>query len=85
MTPTRLALLYFEQLRLLLHEKYPVASERAAKTLRDGINKSSISREGFKPVQDMPFHRDAVTGFGSSGYNIRYHYIPGGDIIILRV
>jgi plasmid stabilization system protein ParE len=84
-TPSRLALLDLERLRLFLHEKNPEASERAAKTLRDGINKIALYPEGYKPVQDMPFHRDAVIGFGSSSYIIRYHYKPGGDIIILRI
>jgi plasmid stabilization system protein ParE len=83
--PTRLALLDLERLRLFLHEKNLEASERAAKILRDGINKIAAYPEGYKPVQDMPFHRDAVIGFGSSGYIVRYHYKPGGDIIILRI
>ena len=84
-TPTRFALLDLERLRLFLHEKKPEASERAAKTLRDGINKIALFPERFKPLQDMPFHRDAVIDFGSSGYIVRYHYKPGGDIIILRI
>jgi plasmid stabilization system protein ParE len=83
--PTRLALLDLERLRLFLLEKNPEASARAAKTLRDGINKIAVFPEGFKPVQDMPFHREAIVGFGSSGYIIRYHFKPGAEIIILRI
>ena len=83
--PSRLAVLDLERLRLFLRDKSPEASQHAAKIIKETFRKIGRNPEIYRPVIDMPFHREAVIGFGNSGYLTRFYYEPGGDVLILRV
>jgi plasmid stabilization system protein ParE len=83
--PTRLAVLDLERLRVFLREKNPEASKKASKAIKETFRKIGQSPEIYRPVQDMPYHREAVIDFGGSGYLVRFYYKPTGDVLILRV
>jgi plasmid stabilization system protein ParE len=82
---TYLASLDAERLRQFLQSKNPAAASRAAAAIREGIGQIAAYPEGYKPVPNMPYHREMHIKFGSGGYTVRYHYEPGGDITILRM
>ena len=82
---SRLALQDLERLRQFLREKSPAASEKAAKAIREGLQRIKGNPEGHRPVADMPYHRELVIKFGALGYVARYRYAPGGDIVVLRI
>lgn len=82
---TRAAQRDLERLRKFLQGKNPQASRRAAQAIKDGIKKIAAQPEGYRPVLDMPYHRELVIEFGSRGYIAHYYYQPGGDILILRI
>lgn len=83
--PTRLAVLDLERLRVFLREKNPGASKKASKVIKETFKKIGLTPEIYRPVQDMPYHREAVIDFGGSGYLARFYYKPSGDVLILRV
>lgn len=83
--PTRLAVLDLERLRVFLREKNPEASKNAVKVIKETFKKIGQTPEIYRPVQDMPYQRDAVIDFGGRGYLARFYYKPGGDVLILRV
>jgi plasmid stabilization system protein ParE len=83
--PSRLAVLDLERLRIFLREKNPEASKNAVKAIKDTFRKIGETPDIYRPVLDMPYHREAVIDFGRSGYLARFYYKPGGDVVILRV
>jgi plasmid stabilization system protein ParE len=74
-----------ERLRQFLHAKSPQASKRAAKAIKEAVKALTSQPEGYRPVLNMPYHREIVIKFGASGYVARYFYRPGGEILVLRV
>jgi plasmid stabilization system protein ParE len=74
-----------QRIRRFLAVKNPAASKRAAAAIKEGIKQVATTPEGYRPVEDMPFHREIVIKFGASGYVARYFYQPGGDVLTLRV
>jgi plasmid stabilization system protein ParE len=84
-TFTRAALGDLERLRKFLQAKNPAAARRAAQAIQNAIKAISVLPEGYRPVQDLPYHREIVIEFGSSGYVARYFYKPNGEVIVLRI
>ena len=82
---TRAAQRDLERLRKFLYDKNPQASKRAAQAIKDGVKKIAIQPEGYRPVLNIPYHRELVIEFGRRGYIARYHYQPGGEVLILRI
>lgn len=82
---TRAAQRDLERLRKFLNDKNPQASKRTAQAIKDGVKKIAGQPEGYRPVLDMPYHRELVIEFGSRGYIARYYYQPGGEVLILRI
>jgi plasmid stabilization system protein ParE len=74
-----------ERLRQFLHTKNPNASKRAAKAIKDSIKELTLQPEAYRPVLNMPFHREILIKFGARGFVARYFYKPGGDILVLRL
>jgi plasmid stabilization system protein ParE len=74
-----------ERLRQFLHAKNPHASKRAAKAIKEANKELALQPEGYRPVPNMPYHREIVIKFGASGYIARYFYKPGGDVLVLRL
>ncbi len=68
-----------------MHEKNPQASRRAAQAIKDGIKNLALQPEGYRPIENMPYHRELIIEFGGSGYIARYYYQAGGDVLILRI
>lgn len=83
--PSRLAVLDLERLRVFLREKNPEASKNAVKAIKETFRKIGQTPEIYRPVPNMPYHREAVIDFGGSGYLARFYYKPSGDVLILRV
>lgn len=83
--PSRLAVLDLERLRLFLREKNPEASKNAVNVIKETFRKIGKAPEIYRPVLDMPYHREAVIDFGGSGYIAWFYYKPSGDVLILRV
>jgi plasmid stabilization system protein ParE len=82
---TRAAQRDLERLRKFLHEKNPQASRRAALAIKEGIKNIALQPEAYRPIENMPYHRELIIEFGGSGYIARYYYQPGGDVLILRI
>jgi plasmid stabilization system protein ParE len=74
-----------DRLREFLISKNPIAAERAAQAIREGIATLGIQPQIGRPIEDMPVDfRDWPIDFGDSGYLARY-YFNGGTVIILAI
>jgi plasmid stabilization system protein ParE len=80
-----LARLDLERLRQFLATKNPAASRRAANAIVDAIKGLAAAPDAYRPVLNMPHHREIVIKFGASGYIARYFYEGEGNIVVLRV
>lgn len=74
-----------ERLRQFLRAKNPQASKRAAKAIKEATKDLALQPEGYRPIRNMPYHREIVIRFGASGYIARYFFKPGDDVFVLRV
>ena len=82
---TQDALADLVRLRAFLSEKSPDAAERAKGQLLQSLNSLVLFPESYKPVANMPFHREFVIKFSARGYVARYRYERGGDVVVLRI
>ena len=58
---------------------------RAIRTIRSGVKMLAHQPETGRPVVDRdPAFREKLIGFGSSGYNVLYHF-DGSIVTILAV
>lgn len=74
-----------ERLREFLRPKNPIAAERAAKAIIQGVQAlGELPRIG-RPIEDMPEEfRDWLIDFGDSGYVARYR-IDGDTVVVLAI
>lgn len=74
-----------ERLREFLRPKNPMAAERAAKAIIEGIKTlGQLPRIG-RPIDDLPEEfRDWLIDFGDSGYVARYR-VEGEAVVILAI
>jgi plasmid stabilization system protein ParE len=68
-----------------LIKKDKAVAIRAIKTIRAAIKEIRKMPEGYRPVPNLPNHREIIIDFGASGYVGRFRYIQGGDIYIVRI
>ena len=73
------------RLREFLRSKNPLAAERAAQAIREGIAILGFQPQMGRPIEDMPVDfRDWPIAFGDSGYLARY-YFTDDTVIILAI
>lgn len=75
----------FDRLRKFLHTKSPEAAARAVSTLRAALRRLAQHPLAQTPHPGNPAFRTLQVPFGSSGYTVWYHYLPGGDITIVAL
>jgi len=68
-----------------LSKKDKSVALRAIQTIRAAIKETQKMPEGYRPVTDLPHHREVIIDFGASGYIARFRYEKGGDIVIVRI
>ena len=74
-----------DRLREFLISKNPIAAERAAQAIREGIVILGIQPQIGRPIEDMQIDfRDWLIDFGDSGYLVRY-YFNGGTVIFFAI
>jgi plasmid stabilization system protein ParE len=73
------------RLHRFLRDKSENAADKARGEIRSGIARIAQAPMGHRPVDGHPNLRDLVVRFGANGYIVRYRYIVGSDIVILRI
>ena len=79
------ALRDLEKLRIFLKGRGGDVAQRAVFVIRKEIDKAKDNPERFRPISDLPHHREIIIDFGASGYVARFRYEKGGDIYIVRI
>jgi plasmid stabilization system protein ParE len=73
------------RLRDFLKTKSPEAAKRAVSVIRTKLDKLKTNPEIFRPVPHLPYFREIMIEFGSSGYVARFYYKPMGEVVVLRI
>ncbi len=74
-----------QRLQEFLRGKSPEAAQRAQQALLQAIHSLPRMPQAHRPVPDMPGHRELIIKFGAQGYVVRYHYLLGSEIVVLRM
>ncbi len=85
-------IIYTDRSQKDLHRFYQFLSKkdksvaiRAIQIIRAAIKETQKMPDGYRPVPDLPNHREVIIDFGASGYVARFRYEKGGDIYIVRI
>ena len=70
------------RLRDFLKSKNPLAAQRAAKRILEGVMILKENPAAGTPVEDLISYRDLTLSFGSGEYIIRYRENTAGVIIV---
>ncbi|MGY4109696.1 type II toxin-antitoxin system RelE/ParE family toxin [Aeromonas encheleia] len=74
-----------QRIRDFLHQKNPIAAQRAAMTIIQSVQVLGQQPQIGRPIEDMPdAYREWVIEFGDSGYIARYR-LDGDTVVILAV
>lgn len=74
-----------ERLHEFLRPKNPIAAERAAKAIIQGVQALGELPHIGRPVDEMPeAFRDWLIDFGDSGYVARYRH-DGNTVVVLAI
>ena len=74
-----------QRIRDFLHQKNPIAAQRAATTIIQSVQVLGQQPKIGRPIEDMPdAYREWVIEFGDSGYVARYR-LDDETIVILAV
>ena len=74
-----------QRIRDFLHQKNPIAAQRAAMTIIQSVQVLGQQPQIGRPIEDMPdAYREWVIEFGDSGYVARYR-LDDETIVILAV
>ena len=73
-----------DRLREFLKPKNPLAAQRAAKRIIEGVNRLQENPGMGKPVENLTDYRDLALSFGNGHYVIRYRE-EIQRVVIIRV
>lgn len=73
------------RLRDFIKSGNPLAAQRAAKRIVEGVNILQENPEAGAPVEDLIDYRDLMLTFGTGEYVIRYRKEAVNRVVIVRV
>lgn len=73
------------RLRNFIKSENPLAAQRAAKRIVEGVNILQESPGAGVPVEDFIDYRDLMLTFGAGEYIIRYRQESKARVVIVRV
>jgi plasmid stabilization system protein ParE len=73
-----------DRLRDFLKSKNPLAAQRAAKRILEGVNILTDNPAAGVPVEELLDYRELILPFGSGEYIVRYR-LEDEQVVIVRV
>lgn len=72
------------RLRDFIASENPVAAQRAARRIIDGVSALKANPEAGVPVDSLTSYRELALPFGSGAYIVRYRYERPARVVIVR-